>query len=581
VKSQSSGELRHTLMRTRSALIATGVLSAALNVLLLGGSIYMMLIYDSVLPSQSIPTLVGLLLMVVVVYFFQGLFDVFRSRILAAVGATFDARIAARVQRAAFDAVLRNPSQSSAAHISVRDLDNIRGFLGSPGPAAFMDLPWIIFFVLVLAMLHVWLALTALLGALVMIGLTFLAHRQSKEPTESVARRAIERNALAEERWRHAELIQATGMQERNLERWLHVNYSHLGAQDSLSRTTGTLSGVSRVFRMLLQSLVLTVGAMLVIGGQATGGVIFASSIIAARALAPIDQVIGHWKGFEAARGSWKRLSTLLERVPSPPEVHTVLPPPRQYLAVEELAVVPPGSQRITAQVPGFRLQAGDALGVIGPSGSGKSSLVRALVGAWRPARGSIRLDGAALDQYAPELLGNHLGYLPQNVELMSGTVGENISRFAAEHDSEKIVAAAISAGVHDLIVSLPQGYDTPVGSDGGQLSGGQRQRIGLARALYGEPFLVVLDEPNSNLDAEGEVALDESIARVRERGGIVIVIAHRASALNRTNLVLVMRDGRMADYGPKAEILKKLTVGPTALAAAKDTDAQSGAAAA
>ncbi|MET1755172.1 type I secretion system permease/ATPase [Novosphingobium sp. RD2P27] len=553
--------LRQTLLRTRNALVMTAAMTAVLNVLQLGGSLYMMMIYDSVLPSQSIPTLVGLLLMVGAIYAFQGIFDVLRSRMLSDIGAAFDARIAARVHDSAFQALARDPSQAKVARSAMRDADSIRAFLASPGPAAFMDLPWALFFLLVLGLLHCWLALTALAGGLVMVGLTYLAHVRSKQPSAELARTAVERNAVAEERWRHVELLRALGMERRSLDRLLLANDAHLKAHDALSRNSGALTGASRVFRMLLQSLVLTVGALLVISGEATGGVIFASSVISARALSPIDQIIASWRPFAAARDSWTRLSTLLGRLPEQPEVQTVIPQPRNSITIEDLVVAPPGSQTAIAHVTGIKLQAGDVLGVVGPSGSGKTSLVRALVGAWPAVRGKVRFDGAAIDQYPSDTLGSYIGYLPQSVELMEGTIAQNISRFAIEHDSGKIVAAAQAAGVHDLIVSLPQGYDTSVGSEGAQLSAGQRQRVGLARALYGDPFFVALDEPNSNLDGEGEAALDRAIANVRDRGGVVVVIAHRPSALNRANLVAVMQGGRVTDYGPKADVLKKLTI--------------------
>ncbi|MEW9853791.1 type I secretion system permease/ATPase [Novosphingobium sp. M1R2S20] len=555
--------LRQTLLRTRNALIMTAALTAVLNVLQLGGSLYMMMIYDSVLPSHSVPTLVGLLLMVAAIYAFQGMFDVLRSRMLSDIGAAFDARIASRVHDAAFQALSRNPQQAMVARSAVRDVDSIRAFLASPGPAAFMDLPWVLFFLLVLGLLHFWLALTTLVGGLIMVGLTYLAHVRSKQPSEDLARSSVERNALAEERWRHAELLRALGMEGRTLDRLLAANDAHLKAHDALARNSATLTGASRVFRMLLQSLVLTVGALLVIDGRATGGVIFASSVIAARALSPIDQIIASWRPFALARGSWTRLSSLLEQLPERARVETLIPQPHQSLTVEDVVIAPPGSHLATAHVTGMALRAGDVLGLVGPSGSGKTSVVRTLVGAWPATRGCVRFDGAAIDQYPAEVLGAAIGYLPQSVELLEGTIAQNISRFSTEHESGKIVAAGRAAGVHELIVSLPQGYDTPVGSDGAQLSAGQRQRIGLARALYGDPFFVALDEPNSNLDGEGEAALDRAIAGVRERGGIVVVIAHRPSALQQANLVAVMQAGRVTDYGPKADILKKLTGAP------------------
>lgn len=556
----ATSDLRKTLVRMKSAIIVVAVLSALLNILLLGGSIYMMLIYDTVLPSHSIPTLFGLLIMVVIVFAFQGLFDILRSRMVADIGASFHNRMINRIQNVMFETILRKSVPSSRATAPVRDLDTIRSFMASPGPSAFMDLPWIFFFLIVLAFLHYWLAVTAFVGALVMIALTYLMHRIAAGPTEAVFQASGVRNLLTDETRRHAELIHVMGMRRRLQNRWNNVNSNQLAAQQQLTRATTGLSGGSRVFRMFLQSLVLTIGALLVIDGQATGGVIFASSIIAARALAPIDQAIANWKGFASARESWHRLETLLEKVPVPTESATVLPPPEQSIQAEGLVIVPPGSQNIVAQGVSFQLNAGDALGVIGMSGSGKSSLVRAVIGAWRPARGKVRLDGATLDQYDDEQLGGYIGYLPQTVELLAGSVAENIARFVETQDSGAVISAAKAAGVHDLIVNLPMGYETQVGSDGDELSAGQRQRVGLARALYGEPFLVVLDEPNSNLDAQGEAALDAAIQSVRDRGGIVIVVAHRSAAIARTNFLLYMHEGRMEAFGPKEQVMAMLT---------------------
>lgn len=552
-------ELRDALFSARSALVTIALLSGALNFLLLGGSLYLMLVYDSVLPSHSLPTLFGLLIMVIIVYIFQAMFDILRSRMLSDVGAHFDQHLSERVQDATFQSMLRHNMTGANALTPMRDLDNIRAFLSTSGPAAFMDLPWIIFFMAILALLHVWLAVTALAGAVIMVLLTLLTSRMSARPNEQLSRMAGVRSMLSEEIRRHAELIFSMGMQDRMQARWQVVNRRQLMASENLVRTSVTMGGASRVFRMLLQSVVLTVGALLVMNNEASGGVIFASSIISARALAPIDQVIGNWKGFAAARTSWKRLTQLFTAVPERNQVYTILPRPERELQVEGLVAGPPGSQRATIQNVNFRLGAGDVLGIIGPSGSGKSSLVRAIVGAWRPLRGFIRLDGATLDQFDPAQIGGYMGYLPQTVELLSGTVADNISRFDPNRNSEAIVAAARAANAHDLIVSLPNGYDTDVGQDGDQLSAGQRQRIALARALYQNPFLIVLDEPNSNLDGQGEQALDQAIKDASARGAIVIIIAHRSSAINQANLLMYIRNGVVEAYGPKDEILARI----------------------
>lgn len=562
-KPSELGEIGQVLGGARKVLWVVGLLSAVVNVLLLGGSLYMMLVYDSVLPSHSIPTLVGLLLMVLMVYIFQGLFDVLRFRLLADVAATMDVSLARRVQQTIYDLALRRPAQAGASSglAPMRDFDQIRNYLSSPGPAALMDLPWILFFLLILTLLHYWLGLVTLIGAIIMVVLTLIANRQGKRPTEAVAYTTGLRQSLAEEQRRHIEVVHSMGMGDRLFSRWEQANQRYLAANAELTRSSGVLGGISRVFRMFLQSAVLTVGALLVIDGQASGGVIFASSILSARALAPIDQVIANWKNFAATRSAWTRLNALLKAVPEALGVSTVLPAPTKSLAVENLTVVPPGTQRVTVQNVSFQLAAGDALGVVGLSGAGKSSLARALINVWEPARGSVRLDGAALPQWDPQELGSYVGYLPQTVELLSGTIAENIARFQVPIDSEAVVAAAQAAGVHDLIVQMPQGYDTQVGDDGNQLSAGQRQRIGLARALYGDPFLVVLDEPNSNLDMLGEVALEQAIGSVCDRGGIVIVIAHRPAALARCSQVMVMRAGAVEAMGPRDEILARLGV--------------------
>lgn len=556
-------ELEVALGRYRTAFITVAILSAVLNVLLLAGSIYMMMVYDSVLPSNSVPTLFSLLAMLIVVYIFQGLFDTMRGRILSDVAAGLDRQLALRVQGAIAEARLRGVRMPGDGLIAMRDLDQVRGFLAGPGPSALIDLPWILFFLLILFMLHYWLGITALVGAVILVGLTVVTDRRTRQPTSALTQVAAVRNGVADSNLRHVEVLSALGMRSRMQERWAEVNDQYLAANDRLSRTVGLLGGISRIFRLLLQSVILTVGALLVIDGEASGGVIFASSILAGRALAPVDGAIANWRGLSAARQGWARLRDLLGRVPGEPKLSTVLPRPTRELAVQQLVIAPPGTQRVTVQGADFRLEAGDALGVIGPSAAGKTSLGRALIGVWRPARGAIRLDGATLDQWHPDALGAFIGYLPQTVELMEGTVAQNISRFEPQPESEAVIAAAQAAGVHEMIVALPQGYETPVGADGSELSAGQRQRIGLARALYRDPFLVLLDEPNSNLDAAGEQALERAVLSVRKRGGIAILIAHRPSALAQVNKVCFMREGRIEAFGPRDDVLAKITSRP------------------
>lgn len=552
-------EIRSIVLRYRSAFWTVALLSAMLNVLVLGGSIYMMLVYDSVLPSHSLPSLFGLLVLLIFVYAFQGVFDAMRSRLLADVANGFDRALTARVQKAMTDGALMGMRTSADGLGPMRDLESVRSFLSGAGPSTLIDLPWILFFIVILMLLHFWTGLTALVGGALLVGLTLVTNRVTKAPMERVSMLGAYRNAQAESNLRHAEVLTAMGMRGRMLDRWQKINGYYLSAQRQIGGSITTLGNISKIGRMLLQSLILTVGAILVIYGEASGGAIFASSILSARALAPVDSAIGNWRSFASARLGWRRLCELLQRIPPESEIQTILPKPTSELRVQQLVVAPPGTQRITVQGVDFALHAGDGLAVIGPSAAGKSSLGRALIGVWRPVRGAVRLDGAALDQWSGDLLGESVGYLPQTVELLDGTVAENIARFEIEPKSEDIIAAARIAGVHDMIVSLPQGYETPVGQDGRNLSVGQQQRIGLARALYRDPFLVLLDEPNSNLDADGDTALEQAIGSVRARGGIVIVIAHRPSALTNVNLVLILRDGRMEAMGPRDEILQKL----------------------
>jgi ATP-binding cassette subfamily C protein len=496
--------------------------------------------------------------MIVVVYLFQGVFDVVRGRMLSNVGATVDRGLGARIHEMIGKMALRVRSQGDGLQ-PVRDLDNVRTFLASAGPAALIDLPWMLFFILVLFLLHYWLGITVLIGALVLVAITFATERMTREPTKQVTMTTGQRSQLAETSRRHAEVFQAMGMGPRMTKRWVRVSDHNLAAQQQLTNVGSTLGGSSKIARLFLQSLVLAVGALLVIDNEATGGIIFASSILAARALAPVEVAIANWRGFMAARQSWARLQQWMKELPAEGEVQQ-LPPPTSTLSVEALSLAPPGANRLTVDGVTFLARAGEAIAVIGPSGSGKSTLVRGICGIWQPVRGTVRLDGAALDQWSNEDLGQHLGYLPQNVELLDGTVAENIARFDPAAASDAVIAAAKLAGVHDLIVRLPDGYQTQVGVDGSSLSAGQRQRIALARALYGDPFLIVLDEPNSNLDADGETALAEAVNSARARGAIVVLVAHRQSILSVVDNILYMRDGRALAYGPKEEVMRKLT---------------------
>ena len=568
--SGAASELRQSLSRFRFAFVAVGLLSAVLNFLLIGGSIYLMLVYDSVLPSRSLPTLIGLFAMMIAVYLFQALFDQLRQHILSDIGGALERQLAIRVQQVMSEMALKGKRGPGDGLAAMRDLDAVRGWLSSTGPAALIDMPWIVFFLAAVCLLHWILALTALAGALVLVGLTIMTDRATREPMRQVSQVAAYRTGIAENNLRHVEVLAALGMRGRMRDRWEAVNQVYLGANRQLSGTISLLGGIGRVFRMFLQSALVTVGAVLVMGGNASGGVIFASSILCGRALAPVDAAIGGWRAFGAARSGWARLEKLFAHIPADDGASIELPLPSRNLAVAQLFVAPPGTQRLTVNGIEFTLDAGQALGIIGPSAAGKTSLARALIGVWAALRGTIRLDGATLDQWDGDRLGQAIGYLPQTVELLEGTVADNIARFELDPPSDKVIAAATAAGVHELIVALPGGYDTPVGTDGQELSAGQRQRIGLARALYGDPFLVVLDEPNSNLDADGEAALEAAIGGVRARNGIAVIIAHRPSALANVSHILFMRDGKAEAFGPKEEVLRAVTK-PVAVAPAPD----------
>ena len=559
--SPARSELGKALHACRSAFIGVGVMSFVINILYLTGSFFMLEVYDRVLPSRSIPTLVGLLVLAGGLYIVQGLLDLIRSRILVRIGSTLDEMLSHRV----YDIVIRLPllaGNRSEGLQPLRDLDNVRAFLSGMGPGALFDLPWLPLYLLICFAFHPLIGLTALIGAILLITLTVLTEYLTHEPAKRSTGLAMRRQDLALASRRNAEVLVAMGMAGRVGKTWDQSNRDYLASNQRASDVAGGLGAIAKVMRMMLQSAVLGVGAYLVINQQATAGIIIAGSILSARALAPVDLAIALWKGFVAARQSWHRLNRLFAQLPEQTEP-TLLEAPSKTLSVETLTVAPPGEQKIVVQDVSFALEAGQGVGVIGPSGSGKSSLVRALVGVWQPVRGKVRLDGAALDQWSPEVLGQHVGYLPQDVELFSGTIAQNISRFEDTSDSEAIIAAAREAGVHDMIIKMKDGYDTQIGDQGNVLSAGQAQRIALARALYRNPFLIVLDEPNSNLDSDGDEALNRAVRSVRARGGVVVVVAHRPIGIESVDQILVLKDGRSEAFGPKDTVLKQVLQRP------------------
>ncbi|WP_246505982.1 type I secretion system permease/ATPase [Mesorhizobium silamurunense] len=532
------------------------LISCVVNLLALTSPLFMLQVYDRVLASGSVPTLVGLVVLAAGLFAFQCMLDILRARVLLRIGERFDGQFSGRVH----DAIVRLPLSTRMPGDGLqplRDLDNVRGFLGGNGPTAFLDLPWMLLYLGICFLFHFWIGMTALIGAIVLISLTFLNGLSQRPIRDTIAHNMV-RNGLLEAARRNAEVVQALGLGKRIAARWHQANAKYLAANRKAGDVAGGLGGISKSLRVMLQSAILAVGAYLVIRQEATAGVMVASSIMMGRALAPVDLAISNWKPFLMARQSWARLDDLMAKVTEPGPVMP-MPAPERELRVEGVTIVPPGEKKPTVTGLAFAVQAGSALGVIGASGSGKSTLSRAIVGAWAPAAGKVRIDSASLDQWDREALGRHVGYLPQGVELFDGTIAENIARFENNPDPEAIVAAAKAAGTHELILRFEQGYETPIGEAGSALSAGQRQRIGLARALYRDPFLVVLDEPNANLDAEGEAAVVEAIASVRERRGVAVVVAHRPSAIRAVDYVLMMEGGRQRAFGLRDEVLPKV----------------------
>lgn len=543
------------LASCRSALLSVGIFSAVVNVLMLTGSIYMLQVYDRVIPSRSVPTLVSLSIIVIAIYTVQGVFDWLRQRILSRIGVALDQALWEPVNAA----ILRSPLKSnrSGGIQLANDLDSVRGFLSGLGPTTLFDLPWMPLYLAGCFLLHPYLGWTLVAGAVILFGIALLAEILTRKPTREASRNVAARNVQLEAARRNAEVIAALGMEQRFITRIGIANADQMAAQQRGSDISASLGTLSKTIRFLLQSALLGIGAWLVIEGHATSGVMIASSIMGSRALAPVELAISVWRPFIAARQAWQRLRNTLAN----DNANNVAVAPeraRRILTADQVFVMAPGGSKAIVQNATFRLEAGHAVGVIGPSASGKSTFARALVGIWPAARGDIRLDGATLDQWSAESRGEMIGYLPQDIELFDGTVAENIARFDPQTNEKAVIAAAKAAGAYEMILGLPKGFETQVGEAGSALSGGQRQRVALARALYKDPFMVVLDEPNANLDGEGDAALARAIKGVRARGGIAIIVAHRPAALASVDLVMTFNNGQIQAFGPKDEILRK-----------------------
>jgi ATP-binding cassette subfamily C protein len=545
------------LDQCRTAFWSVALISAVVNILMFTSPLYMLQVYDRVLASRSIPTLVAITLLMMFAYLAQGLLDAIRSRIVVRIAAILDEQLAGPVHDAVTQLGLVARSDGQAL-TPLRDLDQIRAFLSSQGPIAVCDMPWMPIFLIICFLLHPLVGVTALVGAIILTALAVMTELSSRKPMLAMLGEQGRRGALAEGARRNSETALALGMMPSLRARFVETNERYVGSLQAATDVTNGYGAATKTLRMAIQSIILGVGAYLVIRGEMTAGGMIAASILMGRALAPVEQVIGSWRAFIGARESVKRLGETLLNFSRTEEL-TALPRPHMSLAVQDLATGSIGSPRPILQQVNFQLSAGEILGVIGPSGSGKTSLARALVGVWPLLRGTVRLDGAETRHWSREDLGRLVGYVPQDIALFDGTVAENIARFQRPADDEAIIAAARAAGAHELILAMPQGYDTPIGDGGAMLSGGQRQRIALARALFGNPFLLILDEPNANLDGDGELAMMKSLRALKDTGRIILLITHRPQIIQICDKVLLLANGTQQAFGPRDEVLRRL----------------------
>lgn len=550
-------EIRAARSAMNGTLVAVLVFSVLVNLLMLTGPLYMLQVYDRVLGSQSEATLVALTVLITFLFLAMGFLDHARARIMARIGARMQENLDRRVFAASVRRLTMVPNDQTAL-AAQRDLESIQRLWASPVLLALFDIPWTPMFIGAIFIFHPWMGWLAVLGGVILIGVTILNQRYTETPLQRATAAAMMAERFAENIKAESEVIAALGMQSNGFDRWRNLRGTAMGQTIAAADMGGMFSGITKTFRMFLQSAILGLGAWLVLRGELSAGAMIAGSILMGRALAPIEQSIGQWAVVTRAREGNARLAELLTRVPPEP-VRTALPRPKALLEAQNLTVVPPGEQQAVLRMVNFRLEPGQALGVIGPSGSGKSTLARALIGVWRPAGGKVRLDGATLDQYDPDVLGSYIGYLPQRVSLFDGTIAENIARLAPEPDAAKVVEAAKKAAAHDMILKLPDGYDTRVASVGGRLSGGQIQRIGLARALYGDPVILILDEPNSNLDNDGSMALNLAIRAMKDAGRAILIMAHRPAAIQECDLLMVMEEGTRKAFGPRDQVLRDM----------------------
>jgi PrtD family type I secretion system ABC transporter len=548
--------LKSAILKFKTAFVFVGFFSLIINVLLLVSPLYMLQIYDRVLSSGSQETLFALTSIAIFLLLILGLLEIVRSRILIRVGSDLDEMTKGKVFEGLFETGLRRGSNSNSQ--GIRDLETVRQFLSSNALFVFYDAPWVPFFIGLIFILHPLLGIISLVGALIIFSLAMATEVFSRNIYKEAAGHAVLSSTFAESSLRNSDVLQAMGMLPQINQRWQAVHNPMVALQSKANSRVGILVGASKVVRFSLQVFILGAGAWLVLQQTSTPGVMIAASIIMGRALAPVEQAIGTWRSFVGARTAYRRLEQLLLHIDSAKESIN-LPRPAGRLSVERLFAAPPQSQKPILKGINFILEPAKALGIIGPSAAGKTTLAKLLIGIWPPLQGHVRLDGADIYNWDSANRGPYLGYLPQDVELFSGTVAENIGRFD-RLDSEAVIAAATLAGCHKLILQLPQGYETRIGEGGGALSGGQRQRIALARAVYRVPSLVVLDEPDSNLDSSGEAALVETISRLVELKTTVVLIAHNTRLLQVVDSILLLNDGQVGAFGSKDEVLGQLT---------------------
>ena len=545
-------ELKQTIIKAKKSIFMAGLFSMFINVLMLVPPLYMLQLYDRVLTSRSESTLYMLTLIVIVLFVTMGLLEVVRSRVLVKFGNRFANILSNRIFESTFELANKKPEAASSRLMG--DFTQLRQFLTGNGLFAFFDAPWIPIYIIVLFLFHPYFGFFAIFAAIILVAITFLNEYTTKEKMDNA--NTLNRDSMMqlEANIRNAEVINAMGMKTNVRKKWEEKYFGFLNAQNDASNKAGIWSNLSKTLRMFFQSMILGLGAYLAVNMELSAGMMIAGSIIMGRALAPLDLMIATWKGFSGARMSYKRIDQLLKDFPKNKE-YMELPAPKGFISVEGVYAKPPASNKYTLENLNFSINKGDILGVIGASAAGKSTLARIILGVWPVQIGTVRIDGADISQWDREHLGKYIGYLPQDIELFSGTISENIARFN-EVDSQKVIEAAMKAGVHDMILRLPEGYDTPIGTAGTVLSGGQRQRIGLARAIYDNPVFVVLDEPNSNLDEQGELALLKTVEELKKSGTTVVIITHRPNILKVTNKILIMNTGKVERYASTEEIL-------------------------